>query len=219
MLTPQEDGKRFISIKSDGLFHEKVSEGTEGAKYREYELKDGTKSGKWELLYKDLSNVFIKSIYFEDSEYGENICTTFTDGENEVTWSENTGTNFGSDWMKRLPNLDFTAKVSIKPYAFTDERSGKLRKGISVYQHDKIADYFYDWDKREELHGFPKPPKARDEMKTDDWKLYFLQVKMFLVDWTKKNIVPRFTSEDGTKRDPAYPTAESQGIRPEDVPF
>lgn len=218
MLTPQEEGKRFISIKSDGLFHEKVSQETEGAKLREYELKDGTKGSKWELLYKDLSNVHIKNIYFEDSEYGENICTTFTDGENEVTWSENTGTNFGSDWMKRLPNLDFTAKVSIKPYAFTDDR-GKLKKGASVYQHDKVADYFYDWDKREELHGFPKVPKAREEMKTDDWKLYFLQVKIFLVGYTKEHIVPRFEGGAVSPVKSAYPTAESEGIRPEDIPF
>ncbi|MBL0320526.1 MAG: hypothetical protein IPP74_14720 [Alphaproteobacteria bacterium] len=217
MLTPQEEGKRFISIKSDGLFHEKVSQETEGAKLREYKLKDGTEGSKWELLYKDLSNVHIKSIYFEDSEYGENICTTFTDGENEVTWSENTGTNFGSDWMKRLPNLDFTAKVSIKPYAFTDENSGKTKKGVSVYQNDKISDFFYDWDKREELHGFPKPQKDRSEMKTDDWKLYFLTVKMFLVDYTKKNIVGR---PEITVHDPSdYPTPEEEGIRPQDIPF
>lgn len=217
------DKKRYLSIKKDGVFHETVPKGTEGAVYREYELKDGTKAGKDEMLYKDISNLFIKNIYFEDSEFGENILTTFTDGEKEVTWSENTSTNFGSDWMKRLPNLDFTAKVSVKPYSFVDDR-GKLKKGVSVYQHDKIADYFYDWDKREELHGFPKVPKAREEMKTDDWKLYFLQVKMFLVDYTKREIVPRFQSEGlavGEKYyvSPSYPTAENEGIKPEDTPF
>lgn len=214
MFTPL-DNKRYVSIKSDGLFHEKVSEGTDGAILREYDLKDGTHGSKWELLYKDLSNVHIKSIYFEDSEYGENICTTFTDGENEVTWSENTGTNFGSDWMKRLPNLDFTAKVSIKPYAFEAE-NGKLKKGVNVYQHDKIADYFWDAEKKKKLHDFPAPPK--EEMKTDDWKLYFLNVKMFLVDYTKSKILPKFESGvSPVKSD--YPTPEEEGIRPQDIPF
>jgi len=209
-LTPVTK-ERYISIKSDGLFHEKVEQGTEGAVYREYELKDGTKSGKWELLYKDISNVTIKNIRFEDSDFGENILTTFTDGENEVVWSENTGTNFGSDWMKRLPNLNLSEKVSIKPYAFTGE-NGKLKKGVNVYQHDKIGDYFYDWENKKELYDFPK--KQKEDMKTDDWKLYFLTVKMFLTDYVKKNIVPKFESSE-----PSYPTAESEGIKPEDTPF
>ena len=223
MLNPIEKN-RYISIKSDGVFHEKVAKETEGAEYREYKIKDRktgieTTQGKWELLYKDISNVIIKSIHFEDSEYGENICTTFTDGENEVIWSENTGTNFASDWMKRLPNIDFTAKVSVKPYAFEAEKGTK--KGVSVFQNDKIADYFYDWDKREELNGFPKTQKDRSEMKTDDWKLYFLNVKMFLVDYTKKNIIAVVDKVSPVKSDGPiqYPTAESEGINLEDSPF
>lgn len=188
MLTPVNN-ERYISVKADGRFHEKVSEGTDGAVLREYELRDGTKGQKWELLYKDISNVFVTNIRFEDSDFGENILLTLSDGDNEVVWAESTASNFGSDLMKKLPNLDFSKRVSFKPYAFEDEK-GRDKRGVSVFQEDKVADFFYDGEKK--LHGFPEWPKASEDMSKDDWKLYFLQVKMFLTDYTKTHIVPKF---------------------------
>lgn len=224
-LTPQEEGKkkRYLGIKADALFHEAVTEGTEGAVYREYEYKNRetgemVKGSKWELLSEKIPSVFIKSIYFEDSPFGENICTVFTDGDNEVIWSENTATGFASSWMQVLPNLDFTAKVTVIPKSKTNEK-GKTRRSVNVYQKDNyVKDFFYDWDRREYLNGFPQWPKPLEDMKTDDWKLYFLTVKMFLVDYTKSKILPKF--EGGVspvKSD--YPTPEEEGIRPQDIPF
>src|ERR1700748_308909 len=122
MLTPATKSGRYIGIKSDGLFHEKVEAGTEGAILREYELKDGTHGSKWELLYNDIKDVLITKVEFEDSDYGMNVLTTFTDGDNEVIWAEGVSTNFGTDWLKKLPNVNFAEKVSVKPYAFTDEK-------------------------------------------------------------------------------------------------
>ncbi len=189
MLTPINN-ERYISIKADGRFHEKVEEGREGAILREYELRDGTKGSKWELLYKSIDNVFIKSIRFEDSDYGENILTTLSDGENEIVWAESTASNFGSDYMKKLPNLNFSEKVSIKPYAFEDE-NGKDRRGVGVYQHDKIANFFFDPELKKNIKGFPEP-ENREDMSKDDWKVYFIQVKKFLTNYTKESILPIF---------------------------
>lgn len=188
MLTPVNN-ERYISVKADGRFHEKVSEGTEGAVLRTYELKDGTKGEKWELLYKDISNVLVKNIRFEDSDFGENILLTLVDDDSEVVWAENTGSNFGSDLMKKLPNLDFSKPVSFKPYSFEDEK-GKDKRGVSVFQEDKISDFFYDGEKK--LHGFPEWPKELEKMTKDDWKVFFIQVKVFLTDYTKESIVPKF---------------------------
>lgn len=217
-LTPVKN-ERYISIKADGRFHEKVTENTEGAVYREYELKDGTKGGKWELLYKDISNVHIKNIRFEESEFGENILITLEGEDGEVVLAESTSSNFGSDIMKKLPNLDFAKKVSLKPYAFEDE-NGKDKKGVSIFQNDKIMDFFYDGEKK--LHGFPEWPKEDyKEMGKDDWKMYFLQVKMFLTDYTKKHIVPKFAEgapnySDSAEAGIEYPEDE---VKPEDIPF
>lgn len=190
-LVPIKSG-RYISIKSDGRFHEVVSKDTEGAVLREYKLKDGTEGSKWELLYKSVDNVYIKNVSFEPSDYGENILLTLSDGENEVIWSENTGTNFGTDLMKKLPNVIFSEKVSIAPYAFTNEKGKELR-GVNIYgQGDKITNFFFDPEKKEELHGFPVPEGDKTTYDSDDWKAHFIRVKKFLVSYIKENIVPLF---------------------------
>lgn len=224
MLTTDKTG-RYISIKADGKFHEVVSKDTEGAVLREYELRDGTKGSKWELLYRSVDNVHITNIKFEDSDFGENILLTLADGENEVIWAENTSTNFGTDLMKKLPNVNFAEKLSIKPYSFKAEDTGKDKRGVNIFQKDKVFSFFYDPETKTETNGFPVPQKPRDEMKTADWKIYFLNVQVFLSDYTKEHIVPKF---DGvTPINPGdgpgaagealqYPDEE---INPEDVPF
>lgn len=192
MLNPVKN-ERYISVKSDGRFHEKVSQDTEGAVYREYELKDGTKGGKWERLYKSVDNVHIKDIRFEDGEYGENILVTLSDGENEVVWAQNTSDNFASDLMKKLPQVNFSEKLSIAPYAFEVD-GNKTKRGVNLYQNDKLMDFFYK--DKEKLHGFPEWPKKLEDMSKTDWKRYFLEVQIFLVDYTKANILPKLEKSD-----------------------
>lgn len=198
MLTPATKPGRYLGIKADGLFHEKVTQDTEGAVYRAYEVKDKktgavTKGEKWELLYKDIKDVHITGIAFEASDYGENIVTTFSDGENEVMWSENTGSNFGSDYMKKLPNVDFSAKLTVAPYAFSAD--GKDKRGVTIYQNgDKVGDYF--WDGKENLHGFPVPEGDTAAYTSDDWKVHFIGVKRFLTNYVKLEILPKLISVD-----------------------
>ncbi len=215
MLTPDKTG-RYISIKADGKFHEVVSKDTEGAVLREYELKDGTKGEKWELLYQSVDNVSITKIAFEDSDYGENIQLTLSDGENEVIWSENTGTNFGTDLMKKLPNVNFAEKVTIKPYAFKAEDTGKDKRGVNIFQGEKLYSFFYDLTTREETNGFPVPQKKREDMKTADWKIYFLNVQVFLTDYTKENIVVKFDGMVAPSKGIEYPDEE---LDASSVPF
>lgn len=219
MLTPEKN-ERYISIKADGKFHERSHEGAEGAKLRSWIDRDtGQTMSKWELLYRSIDNVHITAIRFEDSDYGENILTTLSDGETEVVWAENTKSNFGSDWMKKLPNIDFTKVLSIKPYAFEDGA-----KGVAVFQVDKVADFFWDSEEKKKLNGFPEWPKAKDDMKKADWIMYFLVVQAFLTDYTKEHVLPKLegivlehspeniSDETGLQ----YPGEE---INPEDIPF
>ncbi len=196
MLTPIKSG-RYISIKADGLLHEKVSKETDGAVLREYETSDGQKGEKWELLYRDIKDVFLKNVGFEPSEYGENILLTLSDGENEVILSENTSTNFGTDIMKKLPNVNFAEKLTIAPYSFTDTK-GKAKKGVSIYQKsDKVADHF--WDGVKKLNGFPEPEGDTSAYDSDDWKMHFIKVRKFLTAYIKEQVVPLF--EKGIETD------------------
>jgi len=163
MLTPIKSG-RYISIKADGKLHETVSKETEGAILREYKLKDGTEGSKWELLYKSI-DATITNIQFDDTgDFGENLQITLSDGENEVILSESVATNFGTDIMKKLPNVDFSKEVGIQPYAF-EGNNGKLVKGVSIWQKldtgsDKIPNFFWDDEKKEALHGFQLPLRS-----------------------------------------------------------
>lgn len=193
MLTKDTSG-RYISIKADGKLHETVSRETEGAVFREYETSTGEKGSKWELVYKNVEG-YITNIKFEEGDYGENLQITIKDGDEEVTLSEGVGTSFGEDMLKKLPALNFTKRVGFSPYSFENEK-GKLIKGVSVYQQsDKVTNFFYDFEKKEGLHGFPMPEGDTAEYKKDDWKIYFLQVRKFLVKYAKENLVSKFPIE------------------------
>lgn len=223
MLT-REDNKRYITALADGKLHEKVSEGTEGAELREYETRDGKKGSKWELTYKSIDNVLVKNVYFEDREYGKNILLDLTDGENEITFVQGVKGNFGEDLMKKLPNVDFSAKLSIKPYAFVGD-DGKKKMGVNIFQGDKLMNYFWDFDAKKPLHGMPEPEGDKSTYDSDDWQMYYTKVRKFLIAYTEEHILPQFKSladafvehpEELEGKGIKYPEEE---INPEDVPF
>ncbi len=185
---------RYISIKADGKFHETVPEGTEGAVYREYEDSKGNKGGKWELIYSKVE-ALITNVKFETGEYGENLILELTDGDEVVLLSEGTATGFGEDLLKKLPSIDFMHRVLLAPYSFENEK-GKTIKGVTVSdKNDKIVSFFWDADKKVNLHGFPVAEGDTSMYSTDDWKVHFIMVRKFLVNYAKENIVPKFPIE------------------------
>lgn len=212
MLTPLNNS-RYISIKADGHFHETVTQDIEGAVLREYELRDGTKGSKWELVYKKIE-ALITNIQFQEGDYGENLQITFKDEEeNEVILSQGVGTSFGEDILKKLPSINFSEKVTFNPYAFDDDK-GKLRQGVTVYQKsDKVLNYFWDEVKKKPTNNFPEPEGDTKDYTKDDWKIHFLKVRKFLVGYTKERIVPKFYKGEETVE---YPQEE---LKPENISF
>lgn len=215
MLTKPETN-RYITILSDGRFHETVPEGTEGAIKREYETSDGKKGTKFEVVYEKLE-AKITYVDFQDGNYGEQIKITFAEGDNDLTLSQGVATNFGEDLLKKLPGVDFSKKVSVNPYAFADEKTGKMKKGVTLYQDGKkISNFFYNEVDKKAQNGFPVPEGDTKKYKSDDWKLFYLQARKFLVGYAKTNIVPKFKGTE-EKSDPVdYP---AEDINPEDIPF
>lgn len=234
MLT-KVDKARYISILADGKFHETVPEGTPDAVKREYETSDKQKGTKWELLYTKIE-AMITDVRFRDGDYGLSLNIRFKDEENnEVVVSVNTASNFGEDLMKKLPNVDFTKKVKLIPFAFEDERKRSVR-GVNVIQLDeagkevKLRNYFSvplkkgeePGDReREYLHGFPAPEGDTEKYTKDHWKIWFTKVRLFLVEYTEKNIVAKFFGEVGQNQQVdrsaiEYPKEE---INPDDIPF
>lgn len=204
-------GEIFARIISDGSIRVKSREGVEEAVRRDYELKDGTKGYKWELVYSTLSGL-IDKLEFQDSDYGENLNITI-DG---IVLSVGVGDSYGQDLMKKLPNADFTKKIIVAPYSFMDDE-GKNRKGITLYQDkQKLRSYFHgkneagEW---EALNDYPVPDGDTEFYKKNDWKIFYLKVEKFLIDYTQKQIIPKLSAALAKT-----PLTDKEDKFPEEIP-
>lgn len=200
MLTNTREEQIYASVLADGKFHVTVYKDTPNAKLREYETSDGKKGEKWELTYDTLTGT-ISKINFFDGDFGKSLQITLTDGENEpVVMSLSTASSFGEDVLKKLPNIDQNKPVKFVPYSFED--AGKVHKGITITQDGvKLGNYF----QRKEvidgknvwtnLYGYPEAPKPKKNKKTgedvplssDEWKIYYTQVRLFLIDYVTEH--------------------------------
>jgi len=188
MLTQHKDNN-YLSILGDGTIRMVVPQGTEGAVIREYETSDGKKGSKWELVYNSIEGKIVDAQFFE-GDYGKLLQITVNDGIEPLVLSINTTQPFGEDLMKKLPRLDISKDVKLSPYAITGD-NGKTTKGISVMQNgEKIKNFFYDGEKN--LNGFPTPDGDVKKFMKDDWKIYFLQARKFLVKHTEENFITKF---------------------------
>lgn len=203
MLTPDKTNERFITILSDGKFHEKVDEGTEGAILREYETSSGEKGEKWELIYKKVEGI-ITNVDFHEGDFGENILITFKlEDDTEITLAQGVTSNFGEDILKKIPALNFSEKVGMQPYVFTKD-NGKEARGVTVWQtSDKVLSYFRDFEKNEDKNGIPQPEGDTEKYDKDDWRIHFIKVRKFLVSYAKEHIVPKFAKEEGAIERPS----------------
>lgn len=196
MLENTKEDTIFASILADGKIHVEVPEGTEGAVKREWESKDGKSKGvKHELLYTKLTGMLDKvGLYHGD--YGTSLQIRIVDptapaGTKPVVLSLATAQNYGEDMMKKLPNIDQNIPVVLQPYSFEDRKTGKTRRGISITQVNsageevKIKNYYWNEEKKEPCNGIPQPT-VKKKMTSDDWKLYFTEIRVWLIDETKK---------------------------------
>ncbi len=205
MLTPARENVIYASVLADGLIHVTVPEGTEGAQTRKYKTSDGKEGSKQELVYKDLIGKITK-VNFYEGDFGRSIQVTIVDGEDKpVVLSLSTNSNYGEDIMKKLLNVDLDRHVKIVPYSFVDDKK-KSKKGITIWQqnpetnkNEKIENYFYDTEKKKTINGFPEPKKLKKPLSKDQWKLYFGEVREFLVEKIIEHFkieAPEISSED-----------------------
>jgi len=204
MSLTQKDTAQYLSILgSTGDIRMTVDEGTEGAKLREYETSDGKKGSKWELIYKSISGKII-GIEFFDGEFGMNMVLTFDfeDGNDPVKLSLGTASNYGEDVMKKLPNIKLDEHVVFNPYAFTGD-DGKQKKGVSITQGDeKVLSYYWDPEKKKSVNNIPEPDGDTKKYSKDDWKMYFMKVRKFLIEEVKKLEVPERVVAEVTEEEP-----------------
>lgn len=194
-LVKQDEDKIYLTVLSDGTLRQKVQEGTPGAVKREYELRDGTTGSKWELVFKEVEG-YVTDISVRDGEFGQSLYVTITWEDGACTLQLNTSLNFGTDMLKKLPGVDFSKPVRVRPYSFTSQDTGKPVRGISLQQPDedgdweKVGNFFFDPDTKKTLHGYPEAQGNTKKFSKDDWKIYFLQVKKFLVGYCEQSVIP-----------------------------
>lgn len=201
-LKNTREDKIYASVLADGLIHVEVPEDTEGAVKRDYETSDGKTGTKWEHVYNELSGK-ISSIAFFDGDFGKSLQITVEDpdGGKPIMLSLGTMSGYGEDVMKKLPSVDLTKEVTFAPYSFKDDK-GKSKKGITVLQDgNKIKNFYYDDVEKVNINGFPVPPtpKKGKALTTDEWKMYFMQARIFLVDETEKIFANIVTDTDVEK--------------------
>lgn len=187
-----ESLKTFATVISDGSIRVRVNETTPEAVKREYETPKGEKGEKWELVYQSLSGL-INSLEIKDTEYGQMI-NLEVDG---IVLSLNTESSYAQDLMKKLPNVEMEYPVELTPYSFTGD-NGRNMRGITVMQNGlKIMTYFWDSEKNQPINGLPTVSKDESKGYTkDDWKVFFIGVKKFLVQHTLENVVPRILPKE-----------------------
>jgi len=220
----------YASIGADGSIRIPAQANEPGAVLREYELSDGTTGSKWEKIYTEISGK-ITGINFYDGDYGKVLNVILEDNDGKYSLSVSTQSNFAEDLMKKLPNIDLSSEVVIKPYSFDDKKTGKNRKGCSVIQgENKITNFFIkdlEDGKYEVANGYP--PVPNQTMDKEDWKIYFLHARKFLVSFIEQQIIPMVTPIDkvdaevaSMEADEEVPMAEEpseEEISVKDIPF
>lgn len=238
-LEQSSNNSVYLSIVQ-GSLRQQVPEGTTGAVRREWEA-GGRKGVKHELIYKNAVGKIAEVSFYEGESEGRKFSTLnirLDEQEDGKTPVITTGieSRYAQDFLKKLPNVDLEEQVKILPYSFIPDGEEKEKTGVSILQQSstgnfdkKIKNYFWDEKTNKAAHGFPVPDKSSG-FDSDDWKVYFTQVKKFLVTYTRENVLPKFDG-DPLANEFAKPLGELSGtveqetgevsgtINPEDIPF
>lgn len=185
-----------------GNLKQKVTQETEGAKPRTYEDKEGNDQVKYELTHRNVSGK-LASFDFDKKDFGVTmleIVIIDSDGaKTQISTPDNS--RYASDFMEKLPNIDLSKEIVFNTFDF--EPKGKKRKtGVSIIQGktadgepNKLSTAYYNFDTKKYVKGFPTVDQAEaEDYETDDWKMYYLQKKKYLVKETKK-IFNKFISD------------------------
>lgn len=168
-------GKKYIYIIG-GKLCEKVDEGTPGSRKREHEKSDKSIVVKYEIEYKSCDGV-IKYIDFKDTDFGQQCNVEFED----FVLTLDTSSRYFIDFAKKLPSINIEKPVEIAPYDWEPE-PGRRSTGLNIIQDHKKAKSFY-WDEIEKkpCHNLPVPIGNTEIYKSDDWKVFYINLKKFLV--------------------------------------
>ena len=224
------ESQTFLQVIADGSIRMQVPEGTEGSVRREYEDKDGNKQFKIEAVFNAIDGM-LGDITVKAGKFGDQIMVPITDQDSgEVyTLALGTSSNFGEDFMKKLPNINLAEPVLLAPFSFIgdngkDVRGMDIRQGFDVNvpnSGEKAANHYRDAEAKRNINGMPTPEGDTRHFNTDDWKVYFITVRKFLIaDLTEKGIIKTATASAvaGVVGQQGAPIAAVAATAPEEAP-
>lgn len=226
-----------------GTFRVQVDKDDPAAVRREWKSADGSSSGtKYERIVSALRG-YIEDIQFRDGEYGMQVYIMLDENEDgaKPVIALSTASREAEDFLKKLPNINLLKEVRLRPFNFEGDRGDEVR-GMEVTQQDaegkytiKATNYFRDAEAKTNINGYPNPEGDTEEYSKDDWKLYFLQARKFLVNYTRENmqaavaqaVVDRGTAvpksaeqEERIRNSGTREEAEAETeVNPDDIPF
>jgi hypothetical protein len=200
---------------------------------REWKAPDGSTGVKYEIRNKGVVGI-IEKIEFNDGQYGEQMIITFKKEEGQkdnIILTMPSKSRFATELMAKLPNVDIAREISLSPFDFID-KNGKKVIGMVVWQlpadakegdkKEKVVNFFQNYDEANKkwncLNGFPEVPKKK-VMTKDHWTQYFLEVKMFLVEYTQENIIPKLGSMANDYETTDAIVSEEGEINVDAIPF
>ena len=193
---------KFAKILADGKLHISCDENEKGAIKREVEKTDGEKKVYIEKIYNEVEGK-ITSLEIKDGDFGNVLYIGLDD---EIVITVGTSSNFGTDLLKKIPNIDTSKEITVAPYSFTGDKGNSI-KGVTVSQEgNKLVSFFQDKNKKN-INGLPEIDEATKPERTAKtawkkfWNNYFDSVEEFLVDYVTKNNTIEYVEEDTDTED------------------
>lgn len=227
--TPREQ-KVYLQVIADGSIRKVVPEGTPDCVRRVYEDRETKEERhKFELVYSAINGI-IGKVTLNKGKFGDQLIIPITDGDETLTLALSTSQNYGEDFMKKMPNINFDKPVRLAPFSFTSD-TGKIVRGIDVRQDwnphepitadngNKIPSNYYDPEAKRNINGYPDPEGNTREFSNDDWKIYFAMARKFLVNDLKSKGLIADSSAAGTTAAVAAKEIVPEGVDGEEDVF
>ena len=194
--TKFSQGKPYLSIVQGALVMP-CEKGAPESRERAWEASDGSKGVKHEIVYQNWTGKIL-GITFKTGEYGESCYVELEDAILQL----GTAGRYFKDFACKILSGDMKKEFIFHPYNMEVD-GGKKVTGISIKQNgEKLKNYFYDYNTKTTLGGFPEVDNTKKEKKTY-WKVYFSLVEEFLIEKLKE--IQFDKSEKTTKDEPLEP--------------
>jgi len=123
------------------------------------------------------------------------------ENDEEFLLSLKANSMYGEDFLHKLPNVDFSKEISIKPYNF--ESDGRKMTGVTLIQDDTKLTNAFNWknDKGEweTVDGYPQPDEKTKEKGGEKWTIFFAGRRDWLLEHlTEKGLItqPEANADD-----------------------